>query len=114
MPKRSKRKPKAAVCGVCGLEMTPLTAPSCSAEARREVVPMIKDGVQYEPVPYNAAKWSGKAGSKCRECAILDGGIHHFGCFQEECPICGGQFISCGCFDECYEHLCDDDDDDDE
>ena len=69
---------------------------------------MIKDGVQYEPVRYNAA--TGQDGGPCHDCSILDGGIHHFGCDAEDCPICGGQFISCACFDECYEHLCDDDD----
>lgn len=111
MPSRPKRKPKpkAAVCSVCGLEMRPQTAPSCSAEARRDVVPMLVDGIQYEPIPYDAAKYGGQTGSPCRNCDVLDGGIHHFGCCQEVCPLCGGQFISCGCFDECYDHLCVDD-----
>lgn len=98
-----------AICPVCQLEMTSPKTASCSAQRRSRVVPMIKDGVTYEPLPYNAAKdVIGGLGRRCHDCNILDGGIHHFGCDMEVCPVCGGQFISCGCFDECYEHLCDD------
>ncbi len=70
---------------------------------------MIKDGLTYEPVHYNAAKdVIGGVGRRCHDCGVLDGGIHHFGCDMELCPVCGDQFISCGCFDECYTNLCDD------
>lgn len=69
------------------------------------------DGVTYEPLPYNAVKdVIGSLGRRCHDCGVLDGGIPHFGCDMELCPVCGGQFISCGCFDECYEHLSDDED----
>jgi hypothetical protein len=30
-------------------------------------------------------------------CGIADGGIHHYGCDKEVCPICSGQLISCNC-----------------
>lgn len=66
---------------------------------------MIIDAVTYDPVPYNAAKDVIGGVGRRHDCGVLDGGLHHFGCDKELCPVCGGQFVSCGCFDECYEHL---------
>lgn len=37
----------------------------------------------------------------CHDCGIKEGQIHEFGCDMERCPFCGGQLISCGCWDEC-------------
>lgn len=39
---------------------------------------------------------------KCRDCGVLEGGIHEHGCDNEACPECGGQLIACDC---CYEFL---------
>ena len=38
---------------------------------------------------------------RCHDCGIVnkEGNLHHFGCDIEQCPICGNQLISCGCFD---------------
>jgi hypothetical protein len=37
----------------------------------------------------------------CHDCAILKGDFHVPGCDVEECPVCGGQLLSCECdFDE--------------
>lgn len=33
----------------------------------------------------------------CGDCAVAKGGYHHPGCDMEECPVCGGQLISCSC-----------------
>jgi hypothetical protein len=96
-----------AVCWVCEREMSDRRVISCDAQARRREVPMFIGDETYEPVPF-AIDLSVE---RCWECGALKGQIHHFGCFQEKCPECGGQFISCGCFDECYQHLCDPDDD---
>ena len=69
-------------------------------------MPLVLDGKTYEPVRF-AADGSQE---RCNDCGILKGGMHHFGCDRELCPVCGGQLISCGCWDECMEHLCGDDD----
>lgn len=33
----------------------------------------------------------------CHDCYAPPDTQHHPGCAREECPICGGQAISCGC-----------------
>ncbi len=38
----------------------------------------------------------GEERRKCPECEVNNGEYHKEGCDQEECPICGGQLISCG------------------
>ena len=35
----------------------------------------------------------------CPDCNVVKGGRHHAGCGLEYCPKCGGQLISCACFD---------------
>jgi hypothetical protein len=34
---------------------------------------------------------------RCGDCNAKEGEPHHMGCDMEECPSCGGQFISCDC-----------------
>lgn len=40
--------------------------------------------------------------STCFECGVKEGQYHQPGCFNEKCPFCGGQLVSCDC---CYKHL---------
>lgn len=37
-------------------------------------------------------------GKRCGDCGALSGEVHHYGCDNERCPVCGGQFIGCECF----------------
>jgi hypothetical protein len=95
-----------ARCEVCGKQMRSPTVTTCSRDKRRELGPMVFEGVEYQPVPFDV---NGPL-ERCPDCSVLKGGIHHFGCDQDKCPVCGGQFISCGCFDEAYDHLADPED----
>jgi len=35
--------------------------------------------------------------SRCHDCGVKNGGIHHFGCDMEDCPVCGEQLFCCDC-----------------
>jgi hypothetical protein len=36
--------------------------------------------------------------ARCRECGCLEGELHAiFPCFQEKCPFCGHQLVTCDC-----------------
>lgn len=33
----------------------------------------------------------------CGDCGCREGELHSWGCDMEECPLCGGQLLSCAC-----------------
>lgn len=78
-----------AVCEACDKEM--LVANSCN---QQEI--MFPDG---QSLPVIKAQFL-TPDVRCRDCNVVDGGIHHPGCDQEKCPRCGEQLIFCGCLDE--------------
>lgn len=72
-----------AACTTCDREM--LAAPSC--RRRLGAVPYGSERVVPDPWP-----------ERCRDCAVTDGGYHHYGCCLEECGACGGQaMFGCTC-----------------
>lgn len=73
-----------AVCTWCEREM--LTGASCTVDA-------LHKGEVVWQLP--------RTRSRCGDCGVARGGLHHPGCDMQRCPCCGRQLISCGCpFDD--------------
>jgi hypothetical protein len=83
--------PEGAICFWCGAGM--MVAPGCIEEPRELI-----DGA-YDPVRVGHER-SYPFRSRCPDCGAQPDHVHHPGCDIEECPRCGRQLISCGCYPE--------------
>ena len=82
-----------AICQLCKRDM--LKTDGCDKDT------MVVGGVQYEQIKVGSLGdfFEGEAGARCGDCNAAYGHYHHAGCDCERCPICGGQLLTCGCFD---------------
>ena len=54
----------------------------------------------YRRIPYGQETNPWDTRIPCHDCGAVVGQLHHRGCDAEECARCGGQAISCGCWEE--------------
>jgi hypothetical protein len=63
------------------------------------LIPQIQiDGIIYRRSKYHLDEEE----RRCHDCGIVHGGIHHYECNVEQCPVCLDQLISCDCKDKAY------------
>jgi len=82
-----------AVCTDCNLEMT--TADGCTL-AQVPIAGVLRPRLRC-------------ADRRCGDCGATARAFHHLGCDLERCPNCGGQLISCGCWNDGVDDEYDDD-----
>lgn len=49
----------------------------------------------FERIPFGGERH--REESPCPECGVYYFELHEPGCPVEECPVCGGPLVSCGC-----------------
>lgn len=81
-----------ATCRWCDQEMT--QARSCTVDA------LHRGGERIEMVRWgDETGW--RARTRCHDCGVAPGALHHPGCDIQQCAVCGRQMMTCGCrFDE--------------
>lgn len=82
-----------AKCEYCNKDM--LKADGCIK------VPIKHNGKNFAPIKFGdeVHRYLDDT-DRCPDCNAKKGHYHHPGCDWEECPVCGGQLLSCGCIDE--------------
>lgn len=80
-----------AICESCGERM--LKSDGCTWPG------LYGKGRYYKRIKFGEESFDW-GGERCHDCGAKLGHYHHPGCDVEECPVCGGQLISCGCIDE--------------
>jgi len=77
------------LCTACGFEMLDPKTKTCTVTKLQGKSGDLHDRIAHFDLDGNKAR--------CDECKVEEGGYHHVGCDQEDCPICSGQFITCDC-----------------
>lgn len=85
-----KRKEKGTICTDCGQHT--FSTNGCTLKF------MLVDGSYYKRILMLPIDVNSK--SKCHDCGVHTGQIHHIGCDVEICPVCkDGQLITCECIE---------------
>jgi len=84
-----------AICKRCQKEMSDATVTTCEGNDYIQY----PDGEALLPLAYNPRELHLPQWFRCPDCNIVPGGKHHPNCEYEHCPRCGGQLISCACFE---------------
>jgi len=83
------------LCQRCRKEMVDASVTTCEANTSVRY----PEGEVLQPIPYDPGKLHLPKWFRCPDCNVVPGGNHHANCDQEYCPRCGGQLISCACFE---------------
>ena len=83
------------ICIRCHKEMSDASVTTCEANTSIQY----PDGSVYAAISHDPKRLHLPGWFRCPDCNVAPGGRHHAGCDQEYCPKCGGQLISCDCFD---------------
>jgi hypothetical protein len=70
--------------------------------AAQQISTYTLEGRSVQRIPYGDEEtdW-GTDRQACHDCRVIKGEFHVPSCDVEECPVCGGQLITCDCpFDE--------------
>ena len=83
-----------SICGHCGGEMQEQI--SCTDE------PIVIDNRAFARIRYGDERYPRRCRppANCGDCFSPLGGVHHPGCDMECCPMCMGQALMCGHFDD--------------
>lgn len=83
------------ICWSCKKEMSDASVTTCTGNT----IIKFPDGKTLQPIPYDPKDARFPRWFRCPDCNVVPGGIHHPNCEQELCPNCGGQLLTCPCFD---------------
>lgn len=97
MPK-AVPKTEIATCPECGQQMT---VDTCT---NTDPLVLLVNGHPHalQRIRYGATaeRWDAtEPPERCHDCHVTIGGLHHWGCDLEACPLCGQQLIGCECKD---------------
>lgn len=83
-----------AICKICKQDM--LTADSCiCAELKFKNKKYRR--IRFGEIDDMSSKFNIDANATCGDCGCHVGGLHHWGCDMETCPVCKQQLLSCEC-----------------
>lgn len=72
----------------------------CNQEMMNSVGCTLKTVHMHDGKTEDRIKYPSHMSNNCRDCNCPPDSYHHLGCDMERCPQCGGQIISCECWQD--------------